>query len=445
VCKFPAPLLHGLSSALLQQFIIHHFLAFLRRSFYPVAIVKPFRALRPSSENAAAVSAVPYDVVNSEEARQLASDNPLSFLRVSRPEIELPPGTDIYSPEVYAKAAANFDRLMQQAPLLIEDEPSFYLYRLRMGEREQTGLVACCAVDEYDNDVILKHERTTQYKEDDRTKHILSLRAQTGPVFLAYRASEAINALVAEHTARKPLFDFTADDGIGHTIWRVPVTANEAFVAAFGAVANFYIADGHHRAKSASRARETLRAENAGHTGAEEYNFFQGVLFPDSQLRILAYNRAVQDLHGLAKESLLEELAKDFDIVADAAPVPASQGSFAMYFDGQWYGLNLRGDVTRKLRAIDRLDVSILQDHVLAPLLGIQDPRTDRRIQFVGGIRGTAELEKLVNTGQAAVAFSMYATTLNDLFNVSDAGEIMPPKSTWFEPKLRDGLLSHLI
>jgi uncharacterized protein (DUF1015 family) len=410
-----------------------------------VAIVKPFRALRPMPERAAEVSAVPYDVVNSAEAKQLAGDNQLSFLRVSRPEIELPEGTDIYSEAVYAKAAANFDRLMQTAPLVLEDDPSFYLYRLKMGERTQTGLVACCSVDEYDNDIVLKHERTTQYKEDDRTRHILSLRAQTGPVFLAYRGTEAINALVNEHMATAPLFDFTAPDGITHTIWRVPVTANDAFVAAFGAVANFYIADGHHRAKSASRSRETLRSENAAHTGNEEYNFFQGVLFPADQLRILAYNRAVNDLNGHTKETFFEEVTREFEVTENAAPVPAKQGHFAMYFDGQWYGLKLRSDVTQRLRAIDRLDVSILQDHLLAPVLGIQDPRTDRRIQFIGGIRGTAELEMLVNAGKAAVAFSMYATTLDDLMNVSDAGEIMPPKSTWFEPKLRDGLLSHLI
>ena len=410
-----------------------------------MAIVKPFRAVRPLPERAAAVAAVPYDVVNSAEAAQLAANNPLSFLRVSRPEIELPAGTDIYSDAVYAQAAANFDRLMQAAPLVIEDDPSFYLYRLRMGDREQTGLVACCSVDEYDHDIILKHERTTQYKEDDRTRHILSLRAQTGPVFLAYRTNEQVNALVAEHTTSAPLFDFTAADGIGHTIWRVAVSANEAFSAAFSAVANFYIADGHHRAKSASRARATLRVANDEHTGNEEYNFFQGVLFPADQLRILAYNRAVNDLNGHTPTSLLEAIKRDFDVTENAAPVPDQPGHFAMYLAGHWYGLKLRRDVTPRLRVTDRLDVSVLQDHLLTPVLNIQDPRTDRRIQFVGGIRGTAELEKLVNAGQAAVAFSMYATTLDDLMNVSDAGEIMPPKSTWFEPKLRDGLLSHLI
>ena len=414
-----------------------------------MAIVKPFRALRPLPERAAAVSAVPYDVVNSAEAAQLAEGNPLSFLRVSRPEIELPAGTGVYSEAVYAQAAANFDRLMQEAPLVIEDEPSFYLYRLQMGEQIQTGLVACCSVDEYDNDVILKHERTTQYKEDDRTRHILSLRAQTGPVFLAYRGTDAINALVNEHTANAPLFDFTATDGVRHTIWQIAPAANAAFAEAFGSVANFYIADGHHRAKSASRARESLQAANAEPTGAEEYNFFQGVLFPAEQLRILAYNRAVNDLNGHTPADFLTMVQSDFEVTENAAPAPDQPHRFAMYLDGRWYGLKLRSDVTQRLRAplqtADRLDVSVLQDHLLAPVLGIQDPRTDRRIQFVGGIRGTAELEKLVNAGHAAVAFSLYATTLDDLMNVSDAGEIMPPKSTWFEPKLRDGLLSHLI
>lgn len=410
-----------------------------------MAIVRPFRALRPLPEQAAAVAAVPYDVVNTEEARQLARDNPLSFLRVSRPEIELPDGTDIYSDAVYAKAAANFDRLVASAPMMIEDEPSFYIYALRMGERTQIGLVACCSVDEYDNDVILKHERTRKDKEDDRTRHMLTLRAQTGPVFMTYRPNTRVNELVNELVRSMPLFDFIAPDNIAHTIWQVPTDKNQAIVEAFGEVPNFYIADGHHRAKSASRAREELTAANPDHKGDEEYNFFQCVLFPSDQLRILAYNRVVKDLNNYSPEEFLKEVEREFEVRENVEPVPRKHNRFAMYLGGRWYGLKLRSDVTKRFKATDRLDVSVLQDLLLAPVLGIQDVRTDKRIDFVGGIRGALELERLVNDGKAAVAFSLYPTSLDELMEISDAGEIMPPKSTWFEPKLRDGLLSHLI
>ncbi len=425
-----------------------------------MAIVKPFRALRPQPAQAAQVSAVPYDVVNTAEARALAEGNPLSFLRVSRPEIELPDGpggVDIYADAVYERAASNFQRLIAQAPLVTEAESSFYIYRLRMGERTQTGLVACCAVDEYDNNIILKHERTRKDKEDDRTRHIVTLRAQTGPVFVTYRGNAAVNELTEAVTATTPLFDFVAADGVAHTIWRAPVEQNAAFVSAFAAVPQLYIADGHHRAKSASRAREELQQQNPnqrGPAGQEaEYNFFQCVLFPASQLQILAYNRAVKDLNGYSNEEFLQEVTRSFEITRDAPPVPPQQARFAMYLlengadtgVGRWYGLKLRSDVTRSFDITDQLDVSVLQNHLLAPILAVQDPRTDKRIDFIGGIRGTAELERLVNEGQAAVAFSLYPTTLDELMNVSDAGEIMPPKSTWFEPKLRDGLLSHLI
>lgn len=410
-----------------------------------MAIVKPFHAQRPHSAQAAAVSAVPYDVVNTAEARALAVDNPLSFLHVSRPEIDLPDGTDMYADEVYAKAKSNFDQLIAQAPLIIETPPSFYLYRLRMGDREQTGLVACCSVDEYDNNIICKHERTRRDKEDDRTRHILTIRAQTGPVFLTYRADKRVNTLLEPATLSEPLFDFIAADGIAHTIWRIPNELNAPLAEAFTAVPLLYIADGHHRAKSASRAREALQSQNPNHTGEEEYNFFQCVIFPDDQLRILPYNRAVKDLNGHTPEAFLEALQFSFQITENAAPSPTERGHFAMYLGGKWYGLKLKPEATQPLSIIDRLDVSILQDRLLSPILGIADPRTDKRIDFIGGIRGTEELERLVNNGQAAVAFSMFATTLEELMAVSDANEIMPPKSTWFEPKLRDGLLSHLI
>jgi len=410
-----------------------------------LAIVKPFRALRPLPQQAAAVASVPYDVVNTEEARGLAGDNPLSFLRVSRAEIELPEGADIYADEVYQRAAANFTRLISSAPLISEDEPSFYIYRLRLGERAQTGLVACCSIDEYDEDIIRKHERTRRDKEDDRTRHLLTLRAQTGPVFLTYRRVEAIAALTEKITAAAPLFDFIAADGIGHTIWRAPAGRNDALVEAFKPVPQFYIADGHHRAKSASRAREALRAENPDHSGTEEYNFFQCVLFPADQVKILPYNRVIKDLNHHTPEEFLSEVRREFELSEDASPQPRKHGAFSLYLNGRWYRLEAKVDVTRRLKVVDRLDVSVLQNQLLAPILGIQDQRTDKRIDFIGGIRGTAELEKLVDRGSAAVAFSLYPVTVEDLMMISDAGEIMPPKSTWFEPKLRDGLLSHLI
>ncbi|MGH9799342.1 MAG: DUF1015 domain-containing protein, partial [Blastocatellia bacterium] len=406
-----------------------------------MSTVRPFRALRPLPVQAAAVSAVPYDVVNTEEARQLADDNPLSFLRVSRPEIEMPDGTDIYSDAVYAKAAANLDRLVASAPMLIEDEPSFYLYALRMGERTQVGLVACCSMDEYDNDIILKHERTRPDKENDRTRHMLAIHAQTGPVFLTYRPNDEVNGLVNELTRTPPLFDFVAPDNVAHTIWHVPTDRNQEIIAAFGEVPKLYIADGHHRAKSASRARAELRDKNSAHTGEEEYNFFQCVLFPSDQVRILAYNRAVKDLNGYSPDDFLKEVEREFEIRPDVDPIPRKHNRFAMYLQengaGRWYGLKLKSDVTRRFKATDRLDVTVLQDLLLAPVLGVQDPRTDKRIDFIGGIRGARELERLVNEGKAVVAFSMYPTTLDELMEISDAGEIMPPKSTWFEPKLR--------
>ncbi|MFN0111996.1 MAG: DUF1015 domain-containing protein [Blastocatellia bacterium] len=410
-----------------------------------MSTVRPFRALRPQPAQAANVSAVPYDVVNTEEAAALAGDNPLSFLRVSRPEIEMPAGADMYSDAVYAKAAANFDRLIAAAPLVIEDEPSFYFYALRMGERTQVGLVACCSVDEYDNDIILKHEKTRPDKENDRTRHMLTIHAQTGPVFLTYRPNDETNALANELIRTPPLFDFVAADGVAHTIWHVPTERNQELIAAFGQVPNLYIADGHHRAKSASRARAELQNQNQNHTGNEEYNFFQCVLFPSDQVRILAYNRAIKDLNGYSPDDFLKEVEREFEVRLDVDPVPRKHNRFAMYLGGHWYGLKLRNDVTKRMKVTDRLDVSVLQDLLLAPVLGVQDPRTDKRIDFIGGIRGTRELERLVNEGKAAVAFSMYPTSLDELMEISDAGEIMPPKSTWFEPKLRDGLLSHLI
>lgn len=409
-----------------------------------MAVIRPFNALRPAVECAPQMAAVPYDVVNTKEARALASGNPWSFLHVSRPEIDLPDGTQIYSDEVYAKAVTNFDKLKKECPLEQESEASLYLYRLIMGNHEQMGVVACCSVDEYDSDVIRKHERTRRDKEDDRTRHILVLRAQTGPVLLTYRAQPTIDSLVSQALQQnEPLYDFVANDDIRHTIWLIPNPA--AFVEAFTSVPNLYIADGHHRAASASRARNELKEQGFGFIGNEEYNFFQCVLFPDKQLQILPYNRIVRDLNGMSAQDFLARVREVFTVTDNATPSPEERGRWSMHLDRRWYGLALPDSASRPEGVVESLDVSILQERLLDPILGIKDVRTDKRIDFVGGIRGTEELEKLVGEGKAAVAFSLYPTTIDDLLKVSDAGEIMPPKSTWFEPKLRDGLLIHEI
>jgi len=409
-----------------------------------VAVIRPFSALRPPAERAAQVAAVPYDVVNTEEARALASGNPFSFLHVSRPEIDLPAGTNIHDDRVYSKAHSNFQELTNECPLVMEETPSLYLYRLIMSDHEQIGVAACCAVDEYDNDIIRKHERTRRDKEDDRTRHILALRAQTGPVFLTYRAQDKIDKLIAEALDKNPpLYDFVANDDIRHTIWRVP--AYDDLVEAFREVPYLYIADGHHRAASASRARAELKEQAFAFIGTEEYNFFLCVIFPDSQLQILPYNRIVRDLNGLTKEEFLSRVSRQFTIMENAGPTPPERGHWHMYLDGKWYGLAISPATSHPEGAVASLDVSILQERLLDPILGIKDVRTDKRIDFVGGSRGPQELVRLVDEGRASVAFSLYPTRVEDLLRVSDAGEIMPPKSTWFEPKLRDGLLIHCL
>ena len=408
-----------------------------------MAVIRPFRALRPQAERAQLVASVPYDVVNTEEARALANGNPLSFLHVSRPEIDLPPGTDIHSDVVYRKAVENFEKLIATCPLEREAELSLYLYRLVMGDHEQIGIVACCSIDEYDEGTIRKHERTRRDKEDDRTRHMLMLRAQTGPVFLTYRGRAEIDEQVSAAITAAPLFDLTAADGVRHTIWRLNET--DALVKSFESVPLLYIADGHHRAASASRARAELKEQSFAHTGKEDYNYFLTVIFPDSQVRILAYNRTVQDLNGLSSEEFLQTIKEQFTITENASTEPAQRGNWSMYLDRKWYGLQLSPNATLPVGTVAMLDVSVLQDRLLDTILGIKDIRTDKRVDFIGGLRGTKELERLVNEGKAAVAFSLYPTTVEELLMVSDANEIMPPKSTWFEPKLRDGLLIHMI
>lgn len=406
-----------------------------------MAQLRPFQALRPTTEKAPHVAAVPYDVVNREEAALLAKDMPLSFLHVSRAEIDLPVEVDPYSDSVYAKARENFSNLIQNGTLQTEEQPTLYIYRLKKGSHQQTGIFATYSIDEYDNDVIKKHERTRKDKEDDRTRHLLTIEAQTGPVFLAYRGLPEINHLIHQVVTENPLYDFTATDGVCHTLWAIKDPT--PLVKLYQKVPQLYIADGHHRAASASRARAQLAAQNTKHTGHENYNYFLAVAFPAEELRILPYHRVIKDLNGLSQQEFLAQLTEKFSVTTPANPHP-QKGEFSMYLDGKWY--NLKPLLLYSPNSIiESLDVSILQNTLLNPLLGIQDPRTNKRIDFVGGVRGTNELERLVDSGQAAVAFSMHPTSLEDLMKVSDAGEIMPPKSTWFEPKLRDGLLSHWI
>jgi uncharacterized protein (DUF1015 family) len=399
----------------------------------------PFRALRPDPETASQVAAVPYDVVTTPEARALVKGHPLSFLRVTRPEVDLPPNTNPYDERVYAQAVRNFEDLKRAAPLLLEEAPSLYLYRLKMGAHEQTGLAGCFSLDEYDRDLIKKHERTRKDKEDDRTRHMLELRAQTGLVFLTYRASHAIDAIAARVKPGAPLYDFVAEDRIAHTVWRVPAGEQAALIGACADLPALYIADGHHRVASAARARTALTQQGRPPGSADR---FAAVAFPDSQVQILPYHRVVRDRGGLTAAALLTRLRERMR-VSDGGPIPQRAGEVSMYLAGRWYALELPAAAANTPRA-DALDVAALERDVLGPFLKIGDIRTDKRIDFVGGGKGIAELERRVDAGDAAVAFSLTPVTIEDLMAIADAGGIMPPKSTWFEPKLRDGLLVHL-
>ena len=386
-------------------------------------------------------------MVNTDEAASLAHGNPLSFLHVSRAEIDLPPGTDPYAAAVYDKAFSNFRTLQTAAPLVLEESPSLYVYRLTMGQHEQTGVAGCFSLDEYDADIIKKHERTRADKEDDRTRHMLAVGAQTGPVFLTYRAMAEAADVVRRTVTTTTLFDFVAPDDVRHEVWKVPAVDQGAIVKAFGSVPALYIADGHHRAASAARARQQLRAAR----GAGEWDRFLAVAFPDDQVQIMAYNRIVKDLAGASPAVFLSRLREKFAVVPGPA-VPVQRGHVSMYLDGMWYTIELGAggsgirDAGSGIRAPEeRLDVDRLQERVLAPMLNIGDVRTDKRIDFVGGARGAAFLEQSVKAGRAAVAFSLFPVSIDDLMSIADEGGIMPPKSTWFEPKLRDGLLSHVL
>ncbi len=391
----------------------------------------------------ARVASPPYDVVSRSEAAELAAGNPLSFLHVGRSDIDLPPETDPHDPAVYARARSNLDHLLKDGILIQEREPSLYLYELTMGGRAQLGVVGCLSVDDYAKDVIKKHEKTRKDKEDDRTTHLLALNAHAEPVFLTHQGTPFLTQLNAKVTSNEPLYDFVTSDGVRQRVWQVGDTGS--YVDAFRRIGVGYVADGHHRSASAWRAAERLRAANPSPSGNEEYEWFLAVLFPANQLRILPYNRVVTDLGGRAPELFLKRLAEAGTLAPATRPEPEAPGSFGVFVDGRWHRLTLDPASIDEKDPIRSLDVSLLHERVLAPILGIGDVRTDPRIDFVGGIRGAAELERRVRSGQAAVAFAMYPVSVQQLMAIADAGGIMPPKSTWFEPKLKSGLFVHTL
>lgn len=411
-----------------------------------MAEIKPFRCIRPSKEAASAVAALPYDVYDRKEAKEIVKKNPLSFLAVDRAETQFEDGKNPYAPEVYEQAARTLKRWQQEGILTEDESPFYYLYELVMEGRAQTGIVACASVDDYSCGVIARHENTREEKEQDRICHVDVTNAHTGPIFLAYRSQEELNGLVALEKKKTPLYDFISEDGICHRVWKIedPQKAEEIH-RIFSGIPRVYIADGHHRAASAVKVAAMRREANPSWTGNEEFNYFLSVLFPDDQLMIMPYNRVVQDLNGLTREAFLKKTERYFVVTEKGRKAfsPEQKGQVGMYLDGSWYQLDARPEICTD-DPVEGLDVSILQDRILGPLLGIGDPRTDSRIRFVGGIRGLSELERLVDSG-AAVAFSMYPTSIRELFEVADAGLLMPPKSTWFEPKLRSGLFIHAI
>ncbi len=405
--------------------------------------IRSFQGLVPVPAQASEVAAVPYDVVNREEAAALAKGHPLSLLHVDRAEIDLADDVDPYSSAVYAQAAAAFQTLQNDGVLVREEGPTMYLYRQTIGTHSQTGLVTVCHTADYENNIIKKHEKTRQDKEDDRTRLVDTLSANTGPIFLTYRGRPAIDAIIQSHMAtEKAVHDFTAPDGVQHQVWRLSASQCTALEDLFAKEVPFgYVADGHHRAASAFRVSKLRAQNNSQHTGNEDYNWFLSVLFPGNELNILPYNRVVKDLQGADEAGFLKQVGEIFTVTPDATAQPSRPGQCSMYLGGKWYSLEWQPPADAS--PIDQLDVSILQDRLLKPLLGIDDPRTSKKIDFIGGIRGTAELVKLVDSGAFAVAFSMYPVTVDQLMAISDADQIMPPKSTWFEPKLRSGLFIH--
>ncbi|MFH1038861.1 MAG: DUF1015 family protein [PVC group bacterium] len=410
--------------------------------------IKEFRGLRPTPEKAEAVASPPYDVLDSREARIMAGDKPHSFLHVVKPDIDLPEETDVYDDAVYKKGRENLDRLIAEGILIQDSRPSFYFYRLNMGEVAQTGLVAAASIEDYENDIIKKHEHTRAEKETDRIRHVDTLNANTGPVFLTYRADEEMTSLTEELTGNVPIYDFTANDGVRHTFWKIDdPEILEKIRGIFARIDRLYVADGHHRSAAGTKVGQMRRAANPSHTGEEEYNYFLAVIFPHNQLHIMDYNRVVGDLNGLSPEEFLRRAAESFEISSLPGSRPCRSEkphTFGMYLAGQWYRLTARNGSFPANDPVNSLDVSILQRNLLAPILGIGDPRKDDRIDFVGGIRGLDELQRQVDGGDA-IAFSLYPTSIDQLMEIADRGMVMPPKSTWFEPKLRSGLIIHLL
>jgi uncharacterized protein (DUF1015 family) len=406
-------------------------------------LVRPFKGLRPLPVQAASIAAPPYDVLNTEEARGRAAGKPNSFLHISKPEIDLPADTDPYAPAVYAKGAENLKRMVDAGVLIRDDAPTYYVYRLKMGDHVQTGFVSVASVAAYDINRVRKHEFTRPDKEDDRVRQIEALNAQTGPVLLAYKAHKDVQAIIDAVAKGAPLYDVTADDGIVHTLWKMDAAADvEKLTKLIDAMDALYIADGHHRSAAGSR----VAAARRGKGGSDSAEYFLAVAFPHDQMRIFDYNRVIKDLNGLTPEAFLAKVRERFTVTArDGHVKPAQPLTFGMYLGGMWYALEIDEKHVPKSDPVARLDVSLLQDNLIAPILGISDPRRDKRIDFVGGIRGLAELEKRVNSGEMKVAFSMHPTTLDQLMSVADANQVMPPKSTWFEPKLADGLVSHVL
>jgi uncharacterized protein (DUF1015 family) len=409
-------------------------------------LIQPFPALRPAHGHAQEVIAPPYDVLNTAEARMLAEGRPWSFLHISKPEIDLPPETDPYAPEVYAKAEENLHKMLAAGILKQDGKACYYAYRLIMGEHVQTGLVAAASVAEYDVNRIRKHEFTRPDKEDDRVRQIEALNAQTGPVLLAYPDSPEVDSILAAASQKHPEADATSESGVRHTLWVIDDEATIAHLTGlFDAMPAIYIADGHHRSAAASRICAARKAANTGHTGDEAYNYFLSVIFPGHQMQILDYNRVIRDLNGLDGAAFMRRVERSFSIEDSEGPVkPSRPGEFGMYLDGRWYKLRVHPHLVPN-DPVARLDVSLLQDNLIAPVLGIEDPRRDKRIDFVGGIRGLAELERRVDSGEMALAFALHPTRMEHLMAVADANQVMPPKSTWFEPKLADGMASHML
>ena len=421
-----------------------HFYSTLTNIGRDMSLISPFTGLRPKPEFAEDVVAPPYDVLNTEEARARAKGRPRSFLHISKPEIDLAVGTNPFDASVYAKGAENLNNLVTEGVLFRDSAPKYYVYKLVMGEHQQVGLVAAASVADYDTNRIRKHEFTRPEKEDDRVRQIDALNAQTGPVFLTYRHSDVIDGIVNEVSKQTPEYDLTADDGVQHTIWVVNDKAIiDTITSTFDAMDCLYIADGHHRSAAASR----IAAQRKGsHAGEAAHDYFLSVIFPDNQMKILDYNRVMTDLNGLDAKTFLEKVAVNFDVQESATEVkPTAAKTFGMFLAGKWYKLSLKDELYPAKDPVGRLDVSLLQNHLVTPVLGIEDPRRDKRIDFVGGIRGLKELEKRVNSGEMKVAFALYPTSMDALMSVADADEVMPPKSTWFEPKLADGLVSHVL